>query len=133
MPETPPSLSQKPSLPVPVSPRGVMVTLLKVAAKAKLTCVPVTLLVAVSQLEASAPEDVATKADADVMRQEKPPLIVTVTAVLVLLKGWLPERATAAVAAMEFVVQPVGRHPFGADASHDPQAPPELVNPCHIR
>jgi hypothetical protein len=126
-------LSQNPSLVVPeTSPWGVMATLLKVAPKAKLTCVPVEVLVAVSQVEALAPEDVATKADADVMRQEKPPLTVTVTAVLELLAGWLPARATALDAAVEKFTQPVGKHRLGADASHDGHAPPELVNPCHI-
>jgi hypothetical protein len=108
-----------------------MVTLLEPGPKS--TFVPVKLLAAVSHCEASAPDVVATKADAPVMRQEKPPFTMIVTGVLELSAGWLPEKLTAPAAVMELFVQVGGLHPFGGDVTHGSHAPPGFENACHIR
>ena len=126
-----PLLAQKPSLDVPLtSPFGVTVTLREPVPKEKLTrdADP-----EVWQLEAEPPVVVLTKAVADVMRHEMPLFTEMVTAVVELLAGCVRgEIVTAVEGVVELFAQPAGRHPFGAEASHDPHAP-LLVIDCHIR
>jgi hypothetical protein len=115
----------------PLVPLGVTVTLREPVPKEKLTPVADP---EVWQLEAEPPVVVLTKAVADVTRHEMPLFTLMVTAVVELLAGCVEgEMVTAVEGMVELVVQPAGRHPFGAESTHDAHAMPGLVNACHIR
>jgi hypothetical protein len=126
-------LSQKPSEPRPGwSPFGVIVTL-----RAPLPKVKPTLFAEPEVWQECTPPNrvVWINAVADVIRQEKPPLTVIVTAVAESSAGWAAGvvMVTAPEAVVESFAHPVGAQVFGSVAVQLGHAPPEEVNGNHIR